>query len=78
MALKEFFIRGINVRKGISVTMATEVNRTTFDQMRRKFFKEARRLATLDNLHIVEVSDFNHKTAHSIVCMQVLGTCYFG
>ena len=58
MALKEFFISGVNVRNGLSVTIATEVHRATFDQMRTKFFKEARRLATLDNMHIVEVSDF--------------------
>ncbi len=58
LALKEFFMHGINQRKGLSVTVNQEENRPVFDQMREKFLHEAQRLAQLRHTHIVEVSDY--------------------
>ena len=45
LALKEFFMRGINMREGTRVSVSLEDNRQAFSQMREKFYKEAQRLA---------------------------------
>ena len=68
-ALKEFFMRGINQREGTTVTVSMEDNRTAFDQMRRKFFKEAQHLASLEEAHIVEVTDcfVENETAYYVM-----------
>ena len=58
MAMKEFFMRGINQREGTTVTVSVAENKPTFEQMREKFYKEAQRLARLEDLHIVSVNDF--------------------
>lgn len=58
LALKEFFMRGINQREGLSVSVSQEENRPAFDQMREKFLHEAQRQASLEHQHIVEVTDF--------------------
>ena len=69
LALKEFFMRGINVREGTRVSVSQEDNRSTYDQMREKFYKEAQRLALLEDPHIVEVNDFfeENQTAYYIM-----------
>lgn len=66
LAMKEFFMRGINQREGTRVSVSVEENRSAFDQMRQKFFNEAKRLARLRELHIVEVTDFfeDNQTAY--------------
>ena len=56
-AMKEFFMRGVNLRKGNMVTVSVPENHTTFEGQREKFKKEAVRLRNLRNPHIVKVHD---------------------
>lgn len=69
MAMKEFYIRGINQRQGTTVSVSLEENRTTFNQMRAKFYNEAKRLASLEEQHVVDVSDFfeENQTAYYVM-----------
>lgn len=69
MAMKEFYIRGINQRQGVTVSVSLEENRTTFNQMRAKFYNEAQRLASLEEQHVVDVSDFfeENQTAYYVM-----------
>ena len=72
LALKEFFMRGVNLREGLTVTVSVDDNRASFEQMREKFYKEAQRLAQLDELHIVEVSDFFEENATAYYTMRLI------
>ena len=56
-AMKEFFMQGINMRDGLSVTVSVPDNRTSFQSQREKFKKEALRLRKLKSGHIVHVHD---------------------
>ena len=56
-ALKEFFMRGVNLRNGNMVTVSVSDNHATFESQREKFKKEAVRLRNLRNPHIVKVHD---------------------
>ena len=56
-AMKEFFMKGINLRDGNTVTVSVPDNRPSFDAQRDKFKKEAQRLWRLQNNHIVKVHD---------------------
>ena len=56
-AMKEFFMKGINLRDGQKVTVSVPDNHTSFDGQREKFKKEALRLRKLRNPHIVQVHD---------------------
>ena len=58
-AIKEFFVKGVCQRDGNSTTISVSnaENTNSFDQQREKFKKEARRLRSLDNPHIVKVYD---------------------
>lgn len=69
MALKEFFMQGVNLREGNNVTVSQPDNADAFDQMRTKFFNEAKRIARLEEPHIVEVSDFfeENRTAYYVM-----------
>ena len=62
-------MRGINQREGTRVTVSIEENRESFNQMREKFYKEAQRLAELEEPHIVEVTDFfeDNQTAYYVM-----------
>lgn len=59
MAVKEFFIKGINQRDedSTTVSVSNSDNSGVFEQQREKFKKEARRLWSLNNPHIVRVHD---------------------
>lgn len=59
MALKEFFMRGVNERDDnqTTVSVSNKDNQSQFDSQREKFRKEARRLYKLHNVHIVRVHD---------------------
>ena len=59
MALKEFFMRGVNEREAdkTTVSVSNKDNQSQFDSQREKFRKEARRLFKLHNDHIVRVHD---------------------
>ena len=70
--LKEFFMRGINLRQGNTVTVSVENNRATFEQMRAKFFKEAQRMARIENPHVVEVTDCFEENATAYYVMKLI------
>ena len=69
LAIKEFFIKGINEREAdnTSVSVSNGDNRSQFDEQLEKFRKEARRLRQLHNQHIVRVHDLFEEN----------GTCYY-
>lgn len=58
-AIKEFFVKGVCQRDGNSTTISVSnaENTNSFEQQREKFKKEARRLRSLRNPHIVKVYD---------------------
>lgn len=56
-AMKEFFIKGINLREEGNVTVSVPDNKANFESQKKKFLKEAQRLRKLDNKHIVKVHD---------------------
>ena len=58
-AIKEFFVKGVCQRDGNSTTISVSnaENTDSFEQQREKFKKEARRLRSLSNPHIVKVYD---------------------
>ena len=56
-AMKEFFIKGINVWADGEVTVTVPDNKSIFESQRTKFEKEARRLSKINNAHIVKVYD---------------------
>jgi len=59
VAIKEFFMQGINDRDGDtgSISVSLERNRMQFDEQREKFKKEALRIRKLSNPHIIKVHD---------------------
>lgn len=56
-AMKEFFMKGINLREEENVTVSVPDNKASFESQKGKFLKEAQRLRKLDNKHIVRVHD---------------------
>ena len=56
-AMKEFFMKDINLRSDKNVTVSVPGNKTTFESQLKKFKKEAQRLRSLSNPHIVKVHD---------------------
>lgn len=56
-AMKEFFMKGVNLRDGETVTVSVPDNKATFESQKEKLKKEARRLRQLRNPHIVRVHD---------------------
>ena len=61
VAIKELFIGGsgqaINDRKGNMVVVTNSANRTSFDQQKAKFKKEAQRIANLNHPNLVKVHE---------------------
>ena len=57
VAIKELFMQGVNDRQDSSVTVSNNANSNLFAHQKRKFVKEAQRIAGLDNKHIVKVHD---------------------
>lgn len=57
VAIKELFMQGVNDRQDSSVTVSNNANSNLFDHQKRKFVKEAQRIAGLSNKHIVKVHD---------------------
>lgn len=56
-AMKEFFMKEINLRDGDEVTVSIPGKKSTFEAQRNKFRKEAKRLRRLQNKHIVKVHE---------------------
>ena len=57
LAMKEFFMKGVNLRDNGMVTVSVPDNKATFESQRRKFKEEAKRLSKIKNKHIVNVYD---------------------
>lgn len=59
MAMKEFFMRGVNERENdsVSVSVSNAENRQQFNVQKDKLKKEARRLRKMHNSNIVKVHD---------------------
>ena len=57
VAIKELFMQGINDRHDGMVTVSNNANSNLFTHQKRKFVKEAQRIAGLSNKHIVKVHD---------------------
>lgn len=58
-AIKEFFVKGVCQRdvNSTTISVSNAENTNSFEQQREKFKKEARRLRSLSNPHIVKVYD---------------------
>ena len=58
-AIKEFFVKGLCQRdvNSTTISVSNAENTNSFEQQREKFKKEARRLRSLSNPHIVKVYD---------------------
>ena len=69
MAVKEFFMKGVNHREGdgISVSVSNPDSRFMYEAQKSKFKKEAQRIRKLKDPHIVKVSDFFEEN----------NTCYY-
>lgn len=57
VAIKELFLNGVNERSGNSLQVSNSVNDPLFEKQKEKFKKEAKRIMSLDNEHIVKVYD---------------------
>lgn len=57
VAIKELFLNGVNERSGHSIQVSNSVNNPLFEKQKEKFKKEAKRIMSLDNEHIVKVYD---------------------
>jgi TPR repeat protein/serine/threonine protein kinase len=55
VAIKELFLNGVNERVGSAIQVSNSVNNTLFEKQKEKFNKEAKRIMSLDNDHIVKV-----------------------
>ena len=74
VAIKEFFLRGINQREAnnTTVSVSNTENRAQFDQQRDKFKKEAMRLRGLLSPHIVKVQAFFEQNGTSYYVMDYI------
>ncbi len=71
-ALKEFFMRGINMRNGNNVTVSVPDNHASYESQKEKFRKEAIRLRNLNNPHIVKVHDLFEENGTSYYVMDYI------
>ena len=74
VAIKEFFMQGVNDRdeNSGSVTIGVESNTQQFDEQKEKFKKEARRLWKLKNEHIVKVHDLFEENGTAYYVMDYI------
>lgn len=56
-AIKEFFMKECNLRAGTTVTVSISSKRSTFENQKVKFLKEAERLRKFNHAHIVRVHE---------------------
>jgi len=71
-ALKEFFMRGVNMRNGNNVTVSVPDNHASYESQKEKFRKEAIRLRNLNNPHIVKVHDLFEENGTSYYVMDYI------
>lgn len=76
VAIKEFYMSEYCERTGNSVTIPTVGGRATVEQYRKKFVKEAKKLATLHHPNIVEVLDIfeENNTVYYVMTYQSGGS----
>ena len=74
VAIKEFFMQGLNDRdeNSGSITIGIESNTQQFEEQREKFKKEARRLWKLKNEHIVKVHDLFEENGTAYYVMDFI------
>ena len=72
VAIKEFFIKGVNQRdeNQTTVSVSNRENVNQFEEQREKFKKEARRLRRLHNDHLVRVHDLFDENGTSYYVMD--------
>ena len=77
LAVKEFFMKGINHRDGdsMSVSVSNAYNNRLFEEQKNKFKKEAKRLSELDNPHIVKVIDLFEENNTVYYVMEYINGC---
>lgn len=73
VAIKELFLNGVNERSGNSVQVSNSVNDPLFEKQKEKFKKEAKRIMSLDNEHIVKVYDLFEENNTVYYVMDFLG-----
>ena len=71
-AVKEFFMKDINLREGLDVTVSIPEKGAIFEAQRNKFKTEAQRLYVLDNPHIVKVRDFFEENGTAYYVMDYI------
>ena len=71
-AVKEFFMRGVNVRNGNEVTVSVPDNHVSYEGQKEKFKKEAVRLRNLSNPHIVKVHDLFEENGTAYYVMDYI------
>ncbi len=71
-AMKEFFMRGVNARVGTTVSVSLAENKEVYLQMKDKFLKEAQRMSSLKNEHIVELIDFFEENGTAYYVMRYI------
>lgn len=74
-AMKEFFMKGINLREKEKVTVSVADNKATYESQREKFKKEAQRLRILNNPHIVKVHDLFEDNGTVYYVMDYISGC---
>ena len=73
VAVKEFFMKGINQReKGNTVSVSNAVNTQKFIEQREKFNKEAQRIRRLNCENIVKVNDLFDENGTSYYVMDFI------
>ena len=74
VAIKEFFMQGVNDRDAVSgsVTIGVESNTQQFNEQKEKFKKEARRLWKLKSEHIVKVHDLFEENGTAYYVMDYI------
>ena len=72
VAIKELFLNGVNERSGNSIQVSNSVNESLFEKQKEKFKKEAKRIMSLDNEHIVKVYDLFEENNTAYYVMEYL------
>ena len=71
-AMKEFFMKDLNLRDNNTVTVSMPDKRSLFEAHREKFIKEARRLRKLHNKHIIQVHDLFEENGTAYYIMDFI------
>lgn len=72
MAVKEFFIKDMNLRRDKDVVISMPKYADTFKKQRERFVEEARRIARIHNQNIVRVSDVFDENGTSYYVMDYI------